>query len=138
MKRRERGSTALEFAFVITPFLLLVFGGMEYARMLWTWQALQSAGDQTARCVAIGSLDCPSASQTTYAVNAAKNYGASALVASGVRIVNPSTGTPCNPATGNTDVAVTLTMSFTSPAGTLIPGLTRTLTTVSCYPLTGH
>ena len=104
--------------------------------MFWTWQALQLAGDETARCVGIGSSDC--ATPSSYAVTAAANYGASGLLATDVQVVPATSATPCNQITGNSAVSVTLSLPFTSPASTLIPGLNRTLTTTSCYPLTGQ
>ena len=136
MMRDQRGTTAIEFALVGLVLLTLLFGGIEYARLFWTWEALQLAGDDTARCVGIGSSDC--ATPSTYAVTAAGNYGASGLLAANVQIVSATSSAPCNQLTGNSAVSVTLSLSFTSPASTLIPGLNRTLTTTSCYPLTGQ
>jgi Flp pilus assembly protein TadG len=136
MMHDRRGTTAIEFALVGLVLLTLMFGGIEYARLFWTWEALQLAGDDTARCVGIGSSDC--AMPSTYAVTAAGNYGASGLLASNVQVVNATTSAPCNQLAGNSAVSVTLSLPFTSPASTLIPGLNRTLTTTSCYPLTGQ
>ena len=136
MMHGQRGTTAIEFALVALVLMTLTFGGMEYARLFWTWQALQLAGDETARCVGIGSSDC--ATPSTYAVTAAANYGASGLLATNVQVVPATSATPCNQITGNSAVSVTLSLPFTSPASTLIPGLNRTLTTTSCYPLTGQ
>ncbi len=136
MRQGETGSVAIEFALVALALLTLTFGGIEYARLLWTWQALQLAGDETARCVAIGGSGC--ATPSTYAINAAAHYGAGGLLATGVQVVNPTSAAPCNSLTGNTAVSVTLSLSFTSPASTLISSLNRTLTSVSCYPLTGN
>ena len=136
MMHGQRGTTAIEFALVALVLMTLTFGGMEYARLFWTWQALQLAGDETARCVGIGSSDC--ATPSTYAVTAAANYGASGLLATDVQVVPATSATPCNQITGNSAVSVTLSLPFTSPASTLVPGLNRTLTTTSCYPLTGQ
>lgn len=136
MTHGQQGTTAIEFALVALALLTLTFGGIEYARLFWTWEALQLAGDETARCVAIGSSDC--ATPSTYAVNAATNYGAGSLVAANVTVVSATSSAPCNQLTGNSAVSVTLSLSFSSPAATLIPGLNRTLTTISCYPLTGQ
>jgi Flp pilus assembly protein TadG len=136
MTRSQQGTTAIEFAIVALALLTLMLGGMEYARLFWTWEALQRAGDETARCVAIGSSDC--ATPSSYAVTAAGNYGANGLLAANVTVVSATSSTPCNHLTGNSAVSVTLSLSFSSPAGTRIPSLNRTLTTVSCYPLTGQ
>jgi Flp pilus assembly protein TadG len=133
MMHGQRGTTAIEFALVALVLMTLTFGGMEYARLFWTWQAMQLAGDETARCVGIGSSDC--ATPSSYAETLAASYGASGATA-GPPYTTSSP--PCNQLTGNTAAIVTLTLSFTSPAGTLIPGLNRTLTTVSCYPMTGQ
>lgn len=35
---RQRGAAMVEFAIVIVVFLILVFGGMEFARMLFQWE----------------------------------------------------------------------------------------------------
>ena len=137
-KLGQRGSTALEFAFVAPPLLLLLFGGLEYGRLLWTWQALQLAGDQTARCVAIGGTACSTPS--TYAVNTASGFGALGLATSGVAVTNlPATSTTtCNPLSGNAAIRIQLSLTFTSPVATFIPSLNKTLVTTSCYPLTGN
>jgi Flp pilus assembly protein TadG len=136
----RRGSTAVEFAILAPVLLTLMFGGLEYARMMWTWQALQIAGDQTARCVAIGGTACTAPS--TYAVTTASTYGATGLVAANATIVNTpgavTNAAACSPPAGNTEVQVTLSLTFTSVVGTLIPSLSQTLTTTSCYPLTGN
>ena len=132
MRWDRRGTTALEFALVAPALLLLLFGCIEYARLLWTAQALQLAGDQTARCVAIGGTACSAPS--SYAVTAANTYGAFGLVAAGVQVDNAG----CNPASGNTTLRVKLSLAFSSPAATLIPSLARTLVSTSCYPLTGN
>jgi Flp pilus assembly protein TadG len=140
MRLGRRGTTALEFALVAPALMLLLFGCIEFARLLWTQQALQLAGDQTARCVAISGTAC--ATPSTYAISTAAGFGAIGLVASGVVIANQppaiTNAAACNPPTGNTAVQVKLSLPFSSPAALLIPALGQTLVTTSCYPLTGH
>ncbi len=140
MRFGRRGTTALEFAVAAPALMILMFGGFEFGRLQWTWQAMQLAGDQTARCVAISGAACTTPS--TYAVNTAKTYGAVALVAADVAVVNTpaaiTSTTACSPPSGNTAVKVTLTLPFTSPFSKLVPALSHTLTTTSCYPLTGN
>jgi Flp pilus assembly protein TadG len=50
--RAEGGATAIEFAIVVGPLLLLMFATLEFGRMLWTREALQSAAIAGARCMA--------------------------------------------------------------------------------------
>ena len=137
MRLGARGTSTLEFAMVASLLFTLMFAGFEFARLQWTWQAMQLAGDQTARCVAIGGSACGAAS--SYAVSTAHTYGAAALVATGVTIdtTTPSS-TSCVPPTGNTAVRVQISLAFTSPFSTLVPAVARTLTTLSCYPLSGN
>lgn len=134
-------TTTLEFAFAAPVLMVMLFGCLEYGRMLWTWQALQLASDQTARCVAIGASAC--ATPASFAIAAASGLGASGLAAAAVLIDNKppavSNASACNPPPGgNTEVRVRLSLVFTSPAAGLIPGLNQTLNTTSCYPLTGN
>ena len=137
MRRDRRGSTALEFAIVATPLMLLLFGAFEYGRLLWTLQALQLAGDQTARCVAVGWTAC--ATPATYAANTAKAFGAFAMTSGGVTVdtqTSASTPVVCKVPSGNSAAHVKLSLTFSSPVSKLLP-LAGTITTNSCYPTTG-
>lgn len=134
------GTTTLEFAFAAPALMAMLFACLEFGRMFWTWQALQMASDQTARCVAIAASACSTPS--SYAISQASGLGISGLLASAVLVDNKppatSNATACSPPAGNTEVRVRLSLPFSSPAATLIPSLNQTLTTTSCYPLTGN
>lgn len=67
--RTSGGATAVEFALVVGPLLLLVFGTVEYGRMMWTTGALQSTANAGARCMGIMQLECAEAGSLS-AVNA--------------------------------------------------------------------
>lgn len=47
------GSAVIEFAMVAPVFLMLVFGCIEFGRLLWTQQALQQTAIAGVRCMAI-------------------------------------------------------------------------------------
>lgn len=127
------GATAVEFAFVAPMFLMLVFGTVEFGRLLWTKQALQETAIAGARCVAIAqgsnptSSPCASSGTTTYITNVAKAWGLT------LASIDPST-----PTTGGCAglSQVTLTSTFTSVVPSLIQlgasGIT--LTASACYP----
>lgn len=53
MNRRQRGSTALEFAFVLIAFLMFMLGVMDFARMLFTWSAASEAARTGVRYAAV-------------------------------------------------------------------------------------
>jgi Flp pilus assembly protein TadG len=140
LRRDRRGVAAVEFGLVASIFILLILGEFEFGRMIWILQALQVTGQQTARCVAIGSTIC--SSPASYAVSVASAEGVVGLTTSGVQIatVSYSNATPtqaCNPPSNNTMVKVTITLAFSSTVATLIPSLNQSLVSISCYPSTG-
>lgn len=51
------GSTAVEFALVITPFLLLMFGTIEIGRYYWFSNALESLAIETVRCLSVDAIE---------------------------------------------------------------------------------
>lgn len=71
-----RGATAVEFAFIASPLILMLLGIVDGGRMLWTQNALQYAVEQAARCAAVNSTTtCTPALIPSYAASMA--YGMS-------------------------------------------------------------
>ncbi|RFU12931.1 hypothetical protein DZD18_09585 [Rhodobacteraceae bacterium W635] len=56
--RNERGSVAVEFAFIALPLLLLLGGSIEIGRYVWTRLALQDATSTGARCLGLQLAPC--------------------------------------------------------------------------------
>jgi Flp pilus assembly protein TadG len=136
------GATAIEFALVAPMFLMLVFGSIEFGRLLWTKEALQETAIAGARCVAIaqgsGQNKSPCASGGSYSSTTADSY--IQTVASGWGLTVPTSGIALYP-TGNSSACtglsqVTLTYLFNS----VVPQLVRlsssgiALTASACYP----
>jgi Flp pilus assembly protein TadG len=48
--RERAGAQAVEFALTAPTLLLLILGGVEFGRFLWTESALQMSVEQAARC----------------------------------------------------------------------------------------
>ncbi|MGB4359797.1 MAG: TadE/TadG family type IV pilus assembly protein [Rhodoferax sp.] len=48
-KVRQRGVAAVEFALIAIPFLLLLFGAMEFGRLLYLWNTAQEVTRNAAR-----------------------------------------------------------------------------------------
>lgn len=135
------GATAVEFALVLPMFLMLVFGAIEFGRLLWTEQALQETAIAGARCVAIAQgsnpTNSPCASSGSYNATTATTYIQG--IASGWGLSIPTSGITPNPAGSGGCLGlsqVTLTSTFTS----VVPNLIQlaaggiTLTASACYP----
>lgn len=48
-KTAQRGAAAVEFALVAIPFFLLMFGAMEFGRLLYLWNTVQEVSRNAAR-----------------------------------------------------------------------------------------
>ena len=57
--RREQGASAVEFALILTPLLLIVFGLVQYGMYFWAKQGASAAARDAAREAAVGKpADC--------------------------------------------------------------------------------
>jgi Flp pilus assembly protein TadG len=94
------GASAVEFAVVSPVFMLLVFGMIEYGRMVMVQQLLTNAAREGAR---VGVLDSSTSTEVT---NAVKNYLTAA------KITTPTvTCSPTNPSSATYGQSVTVTVS---------------------------
>ena len=87
-RRRQRGQTLVEFAVIVPLFALLLFGLLDFGRVIFTQNALTQAAREATR---VASLS-PSASSTKYAAIRAAARNA----APGVALTDGSiTGSGC-------------------------------------------
>jgi len=134
----RRGAAAVEFALVIVPLLLFVFGTIEFSRLLWTRQSMQSLAISAARCVGILQPSCTSgtayneANTKSYIIARAAGFGVP-LSTSNITITTTATVAECR-VTGFSKVTINYT--FTSIAPKLITALaaSKNLTTSACFP----
>jgi Flp pilus assembly protein TadG len=61
----RRGTTIVEFALVALAFLALIFGIVEFSRVLWTLNGLHLAVQQAARWAAVKGKSCSESDGTT-------------------------------------------------------------------------
>jgi Flp pilus assembly protein TadG len=118
--RARLGATAVEFAFVLPAFVLVVFGIEEVGRLFWTQGALQYAVEQAARCAAVNSATCGTSAQI-------KAYAASQTPG---MTISSSDFTASSPSCGH---QVQASYAFTSLVPQLVP-LSVTLSVQSCHP----
>lgn len=124
--RSQRGSVAVEYAFILPALLLFVFGIMDTGRLLWTHATLNRAAQAAARCAAIDPVNCGTAAQIkSYAV--AQAFGLN---------IDATAFTPTTVACGS-KVAATFTFQFVIPWMGVSPygqSNTATLNATACYP----
>jgi Flp pilus assembly protein TadG len=137
--RDKRGAAALEFAAVLGPLLLLMFGVFEFGRLLWVREALEETAMSGARCMGMSASSCAAsgtynASNTTsYIENTANGWGVT-LTASNLALNNNATCAGVTATNGFS--SVTLTYTFQSIVPSFVSSLSggKALTSTACFP----
>ena len=124
-RRNRRGAAAVEFAVVAPVFFLLVFGMIEFGRMVMVQQVITNGSREGAR---IAVLDGATTGEVTTAVG---TYLQNAAVSGGNVTVSPD---PPNSAGYGEPVTVTVSIPFDQvswlPSPMFLGGSTMTATTV--------
>jgi len=81
VRKRRRGAAAVEFAIVLPVFVILVFGMIEYGRMVMVQQVITNASREGARKAVLDGATTSSVQSavTTYLTNAAVHGGSTAV-----------------------------------------------------------
>jgi len=132
--RHRGGASAVEFALVIGPFILVLFGVIEFSRLLWTLNALQETAIAGARCMGVLNSSCASSGAysstgaTTYVEQVASHWGVN-LAAANISLNNASS------CAGVPDFSqVTITYTFQSVIPLISPLVSDPLTVNACFP----
>jgi Flp pilus assembly protein TadG len=134
----RRGAAAVEFALVIVPLILFLFGTIEFARLMWTRQSMKSLAVTAARCVGILEPHCISG--TAYDETATKTFIIDRAASFGVRLATGDiTVTTSAPATDCGIIGfsrVSINYTFNTVAPKLITSLAggSVLTASACFP----
>lgn len=120
LRRARAGSTAVEFALIAPALFTLLFGTIEFGRMVFTQSTLHFAVEEAARCASVTPSACGTSSQiASYAASRASDTD---LPASAFTASTPTCG---HQVTGSVVYAFIATALFTySP----------TLTATACFP----
>ena len=99
----RRGIAALEFAVVAPVLIMLMFGTIEFGRLLWTLQGLQMTAVEAARCMGILASSCASSGSyssdntTSFIETTAAGWGISLTSSNLTLLTRDSTNTSCAP-----------------------------------------
>jgi Flp pilus assembly protein TadG len=104
----DRGAVAVEFAFILIPFLILIFGMVQFSVYFFSGQSGASASREAARRAAVGDQDC-TAMRTAVSGAVKLNSGTVTTKRSYYAVGDTTFNTPLTtPALGN-NVRVTIT-----------------------------
>ena len=132
----KAGTTAVEFAMVGAPLLLMIFGVVEFGRALWARQGLQETAIAGARCMGLVQSSCGSSG--TYSASMTLSF--IQATASGWALTLPASSVSLNPSTSCAGVSgfsqVTLSYTFQTAVPRLITGLSGgvPLSATACFP----
>ena len=110
--RKRRGAAIVEFAVVAPVFFLLVFGTIEFGRLVMVQQVLVNAAREGARVAIL------SGSTTSKVTTAVDNYLSAAGISGATASVSPD---PPSGATYGSSVTVTVSVPFSDVCWTLKP-----------------
>lgn len=110
--KRRQGAAIVEFAVVAPIFFLLVFGIIEFGRMVMVQQVLTNAAREGARVAVL------SGATTTQVTTAVTNYLSAGGVSGATTTVNPD---PPSSATYGSAVTITVSVPFSSVSWTPSP-----------------
>jgi Flp pilus assembly protein TadG len=112
-RRGERGASAVEFALVLIPMLVLIFGLIQYGWYFYAMQSGSSAVGDAARRIAVGNCQTTSQVQTVIYnhLGAATTASSSSGITATITYVKADGSGPAA-APGEIGGAVTVTASF--------------------------
>jgi Flp pilus assembly protein TadG len=134
-QRGAEGASAVEFALVVAPLLLLLVGTIEFGRLLWTRQAMLSLAVSAARCMGVGQAACSDSG--AYSAGDTRTFIVQGAAALGVDLAAADIALSNSASCGNVADFSTVTISykFKSIAASLLPSLSDAPLGVSaCFP----
>lgn len=140
MRSRARsGTAAVEFALILAPLLLLLFGGIEFGRLVWTRNALQQTAVATARCMGVRQPPCATSGAVdigravTFARTRARSYSVAITTSA---VVASASGT-CSGQSGFSRVTISTNFVTVVPALLSAIGRRSPITVTACFPNQG-
>lgn len=130
LRSDAKGATLVEFALVAPVLLLFIFGIIESARAIWTYQSLQETAFSAARCMAIGRSPCDSvANVKSHAVARA----AESRITVPTSAITAEASVTCHGVSGQDKVRIVL--PYQSILSGFLPTSLTNLTVTACAPI---
>ena len=134
--RSRRATTAVEFAICAMAMVFIIVGMAEFGRLVWTFEVLQEAASEGARCMGLRAASCAPAG--VYNATNAKNYVVTVAGSRGVIIttstVAPDNAASCGGAAGFSKVSISYNFLSVVPALLVSFGVGLTVPASACFP----
>lgn len=134
----QDGAAVVEFALVVPLFLALLFGTLEFGRMLWTQEALQQSAIAGARCMALPQSACAGAASYTYSAAKTRTYIQQVASQWGVSLpsanIVQNNAANCGGINGFSEVSLAITFESVVPNLLNIFGGGISLAATACFP----
>lgn len=125
------GASAVEFALVVVPFLLLLFGIIEVGRAFWTRQVLADVAIMGARCMGVMQREC--IENDSYAAGKTLSFLVDGLRGRGVSVPDENIvlepDAECDGLPGFSRVTISLQFSSALPLDDVF-----NFSSVACFP----
>jgi Flp pilus assembly protein TadG len=125
---RERGSTLVEFALVITILLTLMFAIIDFSRAMYAYHFVSNAAREATRYASVRGSACNTWASACPAANTDITSYVQSIVSSGIYVSSVTTGTP--PSTAG---ALGVSTTWPATTGSGVTCLTGSQTKVN-YP----
>lgn len=133
MKHAQRGASMVEFAIVASLMLILAFGIMQCALLLYSYHATSSAARQASRWAMVRGADCLSSSCPATAASV-KDYvldNVPLLETKNVTVATTWSNTPDCPAPAQNGPGCTVKVTVSYPFTLAVPFITSSVLTLS-------
>jgi Flp pilus assembly protein TadG len=134
----ERGQAAVEFALVVIPFSILLFGIINLGIVLYAYTQMHNATEAAARCFAISMSNTSYANPNCNSITAAQNYALAQYKGPGVLVnANPfiaSTSGNCYVNTSGNYAGYQVTGTGSYKLNAVLVNFTIPLSTQACFP----
>jgi len=130
------GTAAIEFAFLVVPFVGVSTAVFEAGRAYWTLEALQESAIQGARCIGVKANSCYLSG--AYSATSTVAHVRDVASAWGVTVPGSAITVTQNTSCGNVPgfAEVRISYAFSSVVGKLVPALNNVpLSASSCFPV---
>ena len=118
-KSNERGASAVEFALLLLPLVLIIFGIIEFGFILYNQQVITNASREGARAgIVYDSTSTPQRPSSLTVKNVVTNFIGSRLITFGTGSLdvnvsyNGASNTSCNATGGNLQISVSYPYKF--------------------------